>query len=126
MVVKNDGKVRPCVDYRQVNAVTRKNALHLPRIHVCRDAASRAKLFSTLDLTSSYHQIPVREIPKSVVCPKYGLYEYLTMPFGLCNAPATFERVMELALAGLQWSTCLTYDVDDVIVFGSIFMEHLF
>ena len=126
LVRKKNGKVRPCVDYRRLNAVTTKDAFPLPRIQDCLDAVAGAKYFSTFDLTSGYHQIPVREkdIPKTAFVTKYGLYEFSSMPFGLTNAPATFQRVMELALQGLQWEQCLIY-LDDIIVFGSTFGEHI-
>ena len=79
-----------------------------------------------MDITSAYNQIPVRErdIPKTAFVSKYGLFEFTTMPFGLSNAPATFQRVMELALAGLQWKTCLVY-LDDVLVFSRDFDTHI-
>jgi hypothetical protein len=89
------------------------------------DAVSGARVFSTLDITSAYNQIPVREadVPKTAFVTKYGLYEFTTMPFGLCNTPATFQRVMKLALSGLQWNTCLIY-LDDVIIFSKTHEEH--
>ena len=119
-VMKKDGSVRPCYDMRRVNELTVKDAFPLPRTEDCLDAVAGAKLFSTLDITSAYNQIPVREqdIPKTAFVTKYGLFEHVTMPFGLCNAPATFQRLMEIALNGLQWSTCLIY-LDDVICFSS-------
>jgi transposase InsO family protein len=126
LVRKKNGKVRPCVDYRKLNAVTKKDAFPLPRIQDCLDTVEGAKLFSTLDITSAYNQVPVRkeDVPKTAFVTKYGLYEYTTMPFGLSNAPATFQRVMELALSGLQWVTCLIY-LDDIIVFSKSVSEHV-
>lgn len=126
LVRKKDGSVRPCVDYRQVNNVTRKDAYPLPRTQDCLDAVAGATIFSTLDITSAYNQVPVKaeDIPKTAFVTKRGLFEYTTMPFGLCNAPATFQRIMELALRGLQWVICLIY-LDDVIVFSKTFDEHL-
>ena len=126
LVRKKDGSVRPCVDYRRVNAVTKKDAFPLPRTRDCLDAVAGATLYSTLDITSAYNQVPVKEqdIPKTAFVTRCGLYEYTTMPFGLSNSPATFQRVMELALSGLQWQICLIY-LDDVIVFGKDFDEHI-
>ena len=125
-VRKKNGQVRPCVDYRKLNAITTKDAFPLPRTQDCFDAVADATLFSSMDITAAYNQIPVREsdIPKTAFVTKYGLFEFTTMPFGLCNAPATFQRVMELALAGLQWKTCLVY-LDDVLVFSKTFEEHI-
>lgn len=126
LVRKKDGSARPCVDYRRLNQLTKKDAFPLPRTEDCLDAVAGAKWFSTLDITSAYNQIPVREsdIPKTAFVTKHGLFENTTMPFGLCNAPATFQRVMEMALRGLQWSSCLIY-LDDVIIFGQDFTEHM-
>ena len=123
---KKSGKIRPCVDYRRLNAATVKDAQPIPRITDCLDAVTGATLFSSLDLTSSFHQVPIKEsdIPKTAFCTKYGLYEYLTMPMGLSNSPAVFQRMMEIALRGLQWHTCLIY-LDDVLIYGSNFDEHM-
>ena len=105
LVPKKDGSLRVAVDYRKVNEVTKKDAFPLPKISDCLDAVSDSKYFSTLDLTSGYNQVPVAEqdIPKTAFTTKYGLFECVFMPFGLSNSPATFQRVMELALHGLQW-----------------------
>ena len=126
LVKKKSGKIRPCVDYRRLNEITQKDAFPLPRINDCLDSVAGAKLFSTFDLTSGFHQIAIKEsdIPKTAFCTKYGLYEYLTMPMGMTNSPAVFQRLMELVLTGLQWHTCLIY-LDDVLVFGSNFDEHM-
>ena len=126
LVRKKNGKVRPCIDYRAVNKVTQTDNFPIPRTRDCLDAVAGAKLFSTFDVTSSYHQIPVREqdIPKTAFITKYGLYEHCTMPMGMKNSSATFQRCMEAALQGLQWLTCLIY-LDDVVVFASSFDEHV-
>ena len=85
-----------------------------------------SKLFSTFDLTSGYYEIPLKEddIQKSAFVCKYGHFEMTRMPFGLNNAASTFQRTMELALQGLQWIRCLIY-IDDIIVYGRTFDEHL-
>ncbi|MCG8112252.1 MAG: reverse transcriptase, partial [Candidatus Thiodiazotropha taylori] len=126
LVRKKDGGVRPCVDYRRVNQLVKPDGFPLPRIQDCLDAVSGSKLFSTFDLTSGYFQIPLKEedIPKSAFVCKYGQFEMLRMPFGLNCSASTFQRTMELALAGLQWSTCLIY-IDDIIVYGRNFDEHI-
>ena len=79
-----------------------------------------------MDITAAYNHIPMRveDIPKTVFSSRQGLMEFVTMPFGLATTTATFQRTMEIALAGLQWHSCLIY-LDDVIVFGSSFDEHL-
>ena len=125
-VRKKNGQVRPCVDYRSLNKITTKDAFPIPRTQDCLDTVAGAKLFSSLDITSAYNQVPVREedIPKTAVVTKHGLFEFETMPFGLCNAPATFQRMMEIALSGLQWSTCLIY-LDDVLIFSDTLQQHI-
>ena len=126
LVWKKNGDARVCSDYRKLNEVTVKDAFPLPRISDCLDAVSGSVFFSTMDLTSGFNQIPVapEDIHKTAFVTRHGLFECPVMPFGLTNAPATFQRVMELALQGLQWSTCLIY-LDDVIVFGHTMEEHL-
>lgn len=85
-----------------------------------------SKWFTTLDLLSAYWQVEMHEAdkPKTAFCTTEGLFQFRVMPFGLSNAPATFQRLMDLVLAGLQWSECLVY-LDDVIVLGHTFEEHL-
>ncbi|XP_071144097.1 uncharacterized protein [Mytilus edulis] len=126
LVVKKNGKIRPCCDYRFLNALTRLDSFPIPRIQDCLDAVGGATLMSTFDLTSGYHQIPMKkdDISKTAFVTKYGLYEFKTMPFGVCNGPATCQRLMELVLHGLQWQICLIY-LDDIIVFSNGFEEHM-
>ena len=126
LVQKKDGSVRFCVDYRKVNALTRKDAYPLPRVDDTLDTLSGSKWFSTLDLISGYWQVEMddKDREKTAFCTPDGLFEFKVMPFGLCNAPATFQRLMDMVLAGLQWTNCLVY-LDDVIVVGRTFKEHL-
>ena len=128
LVRKKDGTLRCCVDYRLLNDVTVKDSYPLPRIDETLDALSGARWFSTLDLKSGYHQIALADKDKQKTAFSSGsglsLWQWRVMPFGLCNAPATFERLMEVVLSGLHWKSLLVY-LDDVIVFGTSFHEEI-
>jgi hypothetical protein len=125
-VRKKCGGVRACVDYRRINNLSKKCAYPLPKISECLDCLGDAKFFSTLDMQSGYWQIEVKESdrPKTAIVTRGGLYEYVTMPFGLCGAPATFTRCMELIFRNLQWKTLLIY-IDDLIILSPSISSHL-
>lgn len=125
LVRKTDGTVRWCIDYRALNSCTIKDAYPLPKISQCLDCLANASVFSVCDLQSGYWQLQVDESDrhKTAFITKYGLYEYTKMPFGLCNAPSTFQRCMELIFRGLQWKTLLIY-LDDIILFSSNLDDH--
>ena len=122
LVKKKDGTLRFCIDYRGLNSVTKKDAYPLPRIDSCLDALTGSQWFSTLDLASGYWQVAMEEasIEKTAFLTHKGLFEWKVMPFGLCNAPATFERLMETVLGDMQWHKILVY-LDDVVAFGNSF-----
>ena len=129
LVSKKDGTTHFCVDYQKLNNVTRKEAYPIPLIGEALDTLSGSQWFCMLDLASRYWQIGMddQDKKKTAFTSHRGLYHFNVIPFRLCNAPATFERVMELVLLGLQWEHCLVY-LDDVIVFGKTFQhtfEHL-
>lgn len=98
----------------------------MPRIDDTLDTLAGSEYFSTLDLLSGYWQVEVAEQDreKTAFATKEGLYEFKVMPFGLCNAPATFQRLMDLVLAGVKWTSCLVYQ-DDIIIFGRTLEAHL-
>ena len=126
IVKKKDGSTRFCIDFRQVNGLTRKDAQPLPRIDDALDTIGECCYFSTLDLASGYWQVEVspEDREKTAFSTPYGLYQFRVVPFGLYNAPATFQRLMEEVLAGLHWTSCLVY-LNDIIVFSQTIEDHL-
>jgi len=120
LVKKKDNTLRCCIDYRQVNALTKKDAYPLPRTDMCLDAMAGSVWFSTFDLRSSYHQVAMDSKSSDAtafICSE-GQFRFRTMPFGLCNAGATIQRLMDIVMSGLTFDVCLTY-LDDTIVFAS-------
>lgn len=119
-------KLRFCVDYRGLNAVTTPDVYPLPNITETLDSLGGCQMFTTLDLRSGYHQIQVDEEsrPKTAFNVPGGHYEYQRMPFGLSTAPATFQRLMDSVLMGLKGEKCLVY-LDDIILFSKDLPSHL-
>ncbi|KAG1960358.1 interleukin-1 receptor accessory protein-like 1-A [Pimephales promelas] len=126
LVQKKTGAWRFCVDYRKLNSVTKKDAFPLPRIEDSLTSLTQAAWYSTLDLASGYWQVQVddRDREKTAFTTPFGLFEWDRMPFGLCNAPATFQRLMQRCLGGQLVDSTLVY-LDDVIVFSPDFHTHL-
>ena len=123
---RKDGKVRWCIDYRSLNNVTTKDAFPLPNISECLDISWNTMFFSTLVMSSGYYQISIDEEDraKTAFLTKYGLYEHCCMPFGLYNAPATFQRAIMLILKSLTWKEVLAY-LNDIMILGYSFDDHL-
>lgn len=123
-MAKPDRTFRPCTDFRKVNAVTKPDSFPLPRMEDCVDQVGAAKFVSKFDLLKGYWQVPLtpraREIA-SFITPT-GLYSYTVMPFGLRNAPATFQRLMNRVVSGLQG--CAVY-LDDLVVYSDTWSGHL-
>lgn len=126
MVKKKDGSWRFCVDYRKLNAITHKDAFPLPRIEETLTTLTKSCWFSTLDLASGYWQVGMdpKDREKTAFTTPIGLYEFDRMPFGLCNAPATFQRLMQHCLSGQVTESVLVY-LDDIIVYSPDFSSHL-
>ena len=126
LVTKKDGSTRFCMDYRRLNVHTKKDAFPLPRIDDSLNSLSGQAWFSTLDLASGYWQVRLSENakPKTAFATHSGLFQFAVMPFGLCNAPATFKRLMSQVMCGLHWKRCLVY-IDDILVFGNDFESAL-
>ena len=127
IVRKKDVTIRFCVDYRRLNNRTIQDAYAIPRVEDSLHLLSGAKYFSKLDLRSGYWQVEICEDDKHKTAFQdgtLGFYEFNWMPFGLCNAPATFRRLMERCMGDMNLRDCLIY-LDDVIIFSSTFEEHL-
>ena len=113
-----DGTLRFCVDYRRLNAMTIPDTYPIPRMDDCIDSLGDAKIFTTLDANCGYWQLNVDkpDQDKTTFISHSGTYRYVRMPFGLRNAPATFQRCLDILLSELRWKTCLVY-LDDVITY---------
>jgi len=122
---KGSEKPRFCIDYRNLNAMTIRDTYPIPPCDLILNSLQGMKYFSTIDLQKGYYQISLAEedIPKTAFVSYDGLFEFTRLPFGLCNAPAIFQRTMDNCLAGLKYVHCLCY-LDDVIIFSKTIEEH--
>ena len=124
-VQKKNGDLRFCIDYRKLNDITIKNRYPLPLISETLDRLSKAKYFTKLDIISAFNNLRIKEGDewKTAFTTRYGLYEYLVMPFGLCNGPSSFQAYINRALQGLLDNFCTAY-VDDILIYSNNLREH--
>lgn len=125
-VKKKNGKTRWCVDYRAVNAVTQKDAYPMPLIEDNLAHLAHSTVFSTVDGTGAFHVVELEEEskPKTAFSTPWGLYQFKRMPFGLTNAPATYSRLMQVALRKIPTNEALSY-LDDTLIHSRDVAGHL-
>lgn len=127
VIVNQRGKPRYCIDFRELNRHTVADCYPMQRADVLFSSLGGNKFFSSLDAARGYHQIPVHEKDRwlTAFATHQGFYQWNSMPFGLRNAPAIFQRLMDKYVLGkLRWQRALVY-IDDVIVFSATLEEHL-
>lgn len=116
---------RVCVDFRRLNELTIGDAFPIPRIDEILDQLGRSRYYTTLDLASGYHQVPIRpqDREKTGFSTDKGHFEFVRMPFGLCGAPSTFQRLMNTVLTGLNGIKVFVY-LDDIIIYAADLAKH--
>ena len=127
LVPKKNKQWRICIDFRKLNNLTIKDAYSLPLIdEILFSIGKKVKVFTTIDLFSGFHQIPMNkeDIPKTSFATMYGNYQFLVMPFGLCNAPGTFQREMNRIFFPLI-GVCMFVYIDDLVIFSPSFEQHI-
>jgi len=127
LVRKKNGKLRMCVDYRQLNNRCVKDAYALPRIEEVFDILHGSRYFTTIDMKAGYHQVEIEDTHKertAFTVGPLGFFEYVKMPFGMSTSPSCYQRLMEECLGSLNMTICVIY-LDDLIIFSNSFEEHL-
>jgi len=123
---KPDGSLRLCIDYRGLNAITKKSRYPLPRVDETFDRMKKANFITRLDAPQAYHQVPIEpgDVEKTAFVTRYGQYEWIVMPFGLCNAPSTFQSLINRVLGSDMDECCMAY-LDDIIIFSETREQHV-
>ena len=121
---KRDGTLHYCIDNCCLNKVTKKDSYPPPNMQDCLESLDGAKFFSSMDLSSGYWQVKDAKDKTLFHGAGGGLWQITVMPFGLCNVPVTFERLMEPVLGQLKWQICLCY-LEDILIFCQTVNKHL-
>ena len=126
LIMKNDGRYRITTNFKKLNALTVKDAYPLPRIDDALDLLGGSKYFTVVDANCGFFQVLMDDSArdKVVMISFEGTYGYKRMPLGLINSPSTFQRLMDILLAGLKWKCCIVY-MDDIIIFSKTFEDHI-
>jgi len=124
VVTKSVGTPRISLEYKMLNNVTYKDSYPLPNISDCLDAFKGSSWFGILDLRSSFYQIPLADADrdKTAFITRRGQWRFCSLPMGLSNSPATFQRLMDMVLRGLTWESVLVY-IDDIVVYAHTYDE---
>ena len=130
MVRKKDGSLRFCMDYRELNRVTRKDTYPMPQVDDLLDQVGQSKYFTTLDLASGYWQIWVapNSDEKTAFVTPHGWFQFRVMPFGLTNAPGVFQRLLHKVLKDLNptdGNQFVSVYIDDVLIYSTTLNDHL-
>lgn len=126
VVKKKSGEIRLCIDYRKLNAVTKRPIFPIPETFQLFETLQGSEYFSSIDLSNAYYQVEVNEADKekTAFATRRGQFEFNRMPFGLSGAPSTFQRMMSIILRAENWRQCIIY-LDDVLIFAKNFDQHI-